>query len=88
MEPIQKQINKHEDKQSDERLAQALGVTTEELNQLAYDSTPISSGDIVTAYEYKFSEDSAPEILQKIKGLSEENTIQLGVYDLEKPSVK
>jgi hypothetical protein len=85
MEVIQEQINEHKDNRSDERLAQALGLTPEELTQLEFDSTPINSGDIITAYEYKFSADSPKEILEKIKGLSTDNTIQLGRYDLEKP---
>lgn len=87
MEAIQEQLDEHKDNRSDERLAQALGLTPEELDQLTYDSSPINSGDIITAYEYKFSEDSPKEILEKIKGLSSDNTIQLGRYDLEKPEV-
>lgn len=86
MDAIKEQINEQRDKQSDERLAQALGLTIEELYQLDYDSTPITSGNIVTAYEYSFSKDSPQEILEKIKSLSAENTIQLGIYDLETPS--
>lgn len=88
METIQEQLDEHKDNRSEERLAQALGISLEELNQLTFDSTPINSGDIITAYEYKFSKDSSPEILAKITGLSEENTIQLGRYDLEEPSDK
>ena len=85
MDTIKEQVKEQRNSQSDERLAQALGVTTEELQQLDYDSSPISAGAIVTAYEYKFDKNSPSEILDKIKGLSPENTIQLGIYDLEKP---
>lgn len=85
MEKITEQIDDQRNQQSDDRLAQALGISEEELKMLNYKSSAITAGDIVTAYEYQFSEESPRHILEKIQGLSSDNTIQLGVYDLEKP---
>ena len=85
MATIKDQVDEHKDQQSDKRLAQALGITLEELQQLDYKVTAITASDIVTAYDYKFSEHSPRQILDKIKGLSPEDSIQLGIYDLEKP---
>lgn len=85
MEKITEQIDEHQNNRSKERLAQALGISPEELSELDCKVTAVTAGDIVTAYNYHFSEDSPRHILDKIKGLSADHSIQLGVYDLEKP---
>jgi len=68
------------------KLAEKLGISANELELLAWDIGEISSKDgLVLNCTLVFSEDSAQEILRKIKGLSGQNScnISLDVSDVD-----
>lgn len=72
------------DTKADEKLASALGLSVEELNQLDYETYTNESDDgLIYEHVVHISESSPHEILSKINGLSSRNYVHLQPYELE-----
>lgn len=72
---------------SDETLADQLGITPEELEQLDYEIDIEASNDgLIYCYRVEFSEECPLYILDKIVGLEEERIVRLspGIFDYDK----
>jgi hypothetical protein len=70
--------------ETEKQLASALGLSTEELEQLEYEiSTNESDEGLVYEYVVHFVESSPAEILSKIDGLSSQNFVYLQPYELD-----
>lgn len=72
---------------SDETLADQLGITPEELEQLDYEVDIEASNDgLIYCYRVEFSEECPLYILDKIVGLEEERIVRLspGIFDYDK----
>jgi hypothetical protein len=70
----------------DRKLAESLGLSYEELQELDWhlEENISSDGDIYSLM-VKFSDSSPKHILQKIKGLDETNTVHLPPFALDEP---
>lgn len=62
----------------DRRLAEALGITYDELQQTDWEFDEITNNDdLVVDLRVKFGESSPKHILEKIDGLDEDNTVSI-----------
>lgn len=67
-------------------LAEELGISDSDLEQLSYDVQTNESNDgLVYDYILIFDESCSPEILETIEGLSEDNTIRVSVNAFDEP---
>lgn len=68
------------------RLANLLGITEEELEQIAYDIDGDYSNDgLLYGYIVRFDDDNDPSIMAKIDGLTSGSYVSLSQWDLEDP---
>lgn len=69
------------------RMADALGVSWEELLELDYEiEANVSKDGLVYGYLLQFSEENNPDILKKINGLDENRAVRLAPWILERES--
>lgn len=59
-------------------VAQSVGLTVGELAELEWDLLPIEGGDTFTGYMVAFAEGSDRRLLQKVRGLGQGYTVQVG----------
>ncbi|EJD6401157.1 hypothetical protein M0H77_RS13355 [Providencia rettgeri] len=72
------------DEHATSRLADLLGISIDELNQLTYDIEPeLSNDDFLYGYIVHFYGENNPEILNKIDGLESGSYVNLSVWELE-----
>jgi hypothetical protein len=72
--------------QKSQRLAALLGITDDELEQIAYDIDADCSDDgMLYGYIVRFDEDNDPAIMEKINGLTSGSYVSLSQWDLEDP---
>jgi len=83
-----RQMEERSEQRHDETLAAELGITVEELEQLSYREELVASDEgCPYFYLIEFGDDCPKEILDKIDGLEDRRSIQLGinVFDEEEP---
>lgn len=72
--------------QKNSRLANLLGITEDELEQIAYDIDGDYSNDgLLYGYVVRFDDDNDPTIMAKIDGLISGSYVSLSQWDLEDP---
>lgn len=72
--------------QNNHRLASLLGITEDELEQLAYDiGNDCSKDGLLYGYVVSFDEDNDPSIMAKIDGLTSDSYVSLAPWDLADP---
>ncbi|WP_272691665.1 MULTISPECIES: hypothetical protein [Providencia] len=72
------------DEHATSRLADLLGISIDELNQLTYDIEPeLSNDDFLYGYIVHFYGENNPEILNKIDGLESGSYVNLSMWELE-----
>lgn len=72
--------------QKNSRLANLLGITEDELEQIAYDIDGDYSNDgLLYGYVVRFDDDNEPSIMAKINGLTSGSYVSLSQWDLEDP---
>ncbi|MFQ2047764.1 hypothetical protein ACK34J_02250 [Aeromonas veronii] len=68
------------------RLANLLGITEDELEQITYDIEGDYSKDgLLYGYVVRFDDDNDPSIMAKIDGLTSDSYVSLSQWDLEDP---
>lgn len=68
------------------RLADLLGITEDELEQIAYDIQSNESNDgLLYGYNIYFEDNNDPKIMSKINGLTSGKYVRLSPWDLEDP---
>ncbi|RRJ23756.1 hypothetical protein EIK76_06780 [Rheinheimera mesophila] len=68
------------------RLANHLGISEDELEQIAYDiDADYSSDGLLYGYIVRFDDDNDPSIMAKIEGLTSGSYVNLSPWDLEDP---
>lgn len=68
------------------RLANHLGISENELEQIAYDiDADYSSDGLLYGYIVRFDDDNDPSIMAKIEGLTSGSYVNLSPWDLEDP---
>ena len=66
------------------KLAEVLGITSDELSQTEYEIDSNESKDgVIHDYFVVFDESSSKEVLNKIKGIDDKRTVSLGANGLE-----
>ena len=66
------------------KLAEVLGITSDELSQTEYEIDSNESKDgVIYDYFVVFDESSSKEVLNKIKGIDDNRTVSLGANGLE-----
>ena len=79
-----RQLDEVLEEKSDRHLAEVLGISYDYLSQLNYDFYPNESrGGIISGYIIIFSDSSPKEILSKIKGIDDNNTVSLNLDEYE-----
>ncbi|MCF0054333.1 hypothetical protein [Dyadobacter sp. CY356] len=77
------EIEDQDSERYEQKLAELLGVTYEDLLMTEYEVTDnIGDDDVVYEHILRFSDDSPRSVLDKIIGLSAENEITIPVVDL------
>lgn len=72
--------------QENSRLANYLGISEDELEQVAYDiDADFSSDGLLYGYIVRFDDDNDPSIMAKINGLTSGSYVNLSQWDLEDP---
>ncbi|WP_063337615.1 MULTISPECIES: hypothetical protein [unclassified Marinomonas] len=72
--------------QKNYRLANFLGITEDELEQITYDIDGDYSNDgLLYGYTVRFDDDNDPSIMAKINGLTSGSYVSLSQWDLEDP---
>ncbi len=72
--------------QKDRRLAELLGITEDELEQITYEIHPDQSKDgLLYGYTVQLDDDNDLSIMAKIKGLTSGSYVSLSQWDLEDP---
>lgn len=73
-----RQLEEMQEEQADRNIAEELGITYEELCQLDFEiDTNESSDGLVYEHIITFSDDSPQEILNKLSGLENGNTVRV-----------
>lgn len=73
-----------QEQQEDKRLAKKLGITYDELLLLDHTIEPTQSDDgLIFGYIISFDHDAPKDILDKIKGLGNNNEVWLSTYDFD-----
>ena len=79
-----RQLEEKLEEESDKRIAAALGISIDDLNQLDFEiSSNESDEGLVYEYIIHFQDSSPKEILEKIEGLSSRNYVYLEPFELE-----
>lgn len=79
----EEEIEDQDSEQYEQKLAELLGITYEDLLTTEYEVTDnIGDDDVVYEHILRFSDDSPRSVLDKIIGLNAENEITIPVVDL------
>jgi hypothetical protein len=80
-----RQLEEQREKEDEEKLASALNITFEDLQLLDYEIQNNESDDgLLYSIFIQFSDESPREILNKIKGLSDTNNIEISANTFDR----